>query len=60
MPTRESLGFSTDPEDECEPEPSVSAEYTQWPDKNNTNVNQENYFNQYQEDNYEVVKYGAQ
>lgn len=57
---KDSLGSLTDTEDECEPMPSRSMEHPKPPSENKMMVNQGNYSNLYQMDNFVMVKYGAQ
>lgn len=57
---KDRLYFPTDNEDECKYRPSGSTGKTQPPDENKMKVNQENHFNQYQQDDFVVMKYNAQ
>lgn len=51
---QDSLNFPTDTKDEYDPGPSIST------DEDNIKVNQGNYSNQYQIDDFVVVKYDGQ
>lgn len=49
-----SLGFPTDAEFKCHSCPSGPIEHPRPTEENNMKVNQDNYFNQYQKDNFVV------
>lgn len=52
----DSLCFPIDTEDECDPGLSGSTEHPQHPAENIMEVNQRNYYNQYQVETYVVLK----
>lgn len=55
----ESLGFSTDTADVCDPGLTGLTDHSKLSDGYNMKLNQENYSHEYQVNDFEVAKYGA-